>query len=159
MGICKECSSLSRKEKAKTNKKYLEYQKEYRFKNKDKIKEQCKRHNTKNKEKISLKQKEYRKNNPKKYKQQYIKPIGAAKRAKRRAQETQATLRLTQFDIDYIKHLYIQSKELEKLDGIKRHIDHIVPLRGKTVCGLHVPWNLQILTAEENLKKSNILDD
>ena len=58
-----------------------------------------------------------------------------------------------------MRQLYLQAQALTKITGERYVVDHIVPLISHEVCGLHVPWNLRVITQEENLKKSNKLLD
>lgn len=59
---------------------------------------------------------------------------------------------------------WLTSEQLRDIEEIYRncpsgyHVDHIVPLKGKNVSGLHVSWNLQYLLAADNMKKGNKFD-
>lgn len=79
-----------------------------------------------------------------------------ALRAKRdAAKKSRTPAWLTESDNVDIKALYVQARQLTKETGVEHHVDHIVPLQGSLVSGLHVPWNLQVLTAKENMQKNN----
>jgi len=74
----------------------------------------------------------------------------------RRTKHKQATPKwLTQEHKTQIKQFYLDAMLVSKVTGVPYAVDHIVPLRGELVSGLHVPWNLAVITREENSKKSN----
>lgn len=89
---------------------------------------------------------------------QAIIKLRAADCAKKAARRRSIPRWLSMSQRRQIRDIYQRSAALSASTGVRHEVDHIVPLNGEGVCGLHVPWNLQILTARENLEKSNRID-
>ena len=122
--------SIKRKVYIKRREKNLEYSKNYR---------------ANNKEKLSIYNKEYRDKN--------IGSIYARNRArKHKMLIKQIPLWANRKSINI---LYQQAKRRSKIEGIEYHVDHIIPLNGELVSGLHVINNLQIIPAKINMSKHN----
>lgn len=82
-----------------------------------------------------------------------------ARNANRKAGKRKRTPKwLTRHHRKQIEDFYILTKELQWLCEEKLHVDHIIPLHGQNICGLHVPWNLQIICESDNLSKHNSFD-
>ena len=62
---------------------------------------------------------------------------------------------LTEFDLVKIKCLYLLAAMRSRESGYDWHVDHIIPLQGEFVSGLHVPNNLRVIPALENMRKNN----
>lgn len=80
--------------------------------------------------------------------------------AKRRAAKVNATPKwLTKQQLVEIGDIYWCCSEYNRLLEEEYQVDHIIPLQGENVSGLHVPWNLQILLAKDNISKGNRIQE
>jgi hypothetical protein len=122
--------------------------KKWHAENIDKVRARNKRKRQLNSEKYRADRRQHYRDN----KAQYV--AAARKREKHILRATPAWA-----DLKKIEAFYIESDRLSRETGIKHHVDHIYPLRGKTSSGLHVESNLQILSALENLQKGNKVID
>ena len=83
--------------------------------------------------------------------------VRADTKARRRKHREATPPWLTRKQKTEIRQLYQIAITMTKTTGEQYVVDHIIPLRSPDVCGLHVPWNLRVITQEANLKKSNKL--
>jgi hypothetical protein len=89
------------------------------------------------------------------WKERNIVWVRADTKARRRKHREATPPWLTRKQKSEIRQLYQIAITMTKTTGEQYVVDHIVPLRSGVVCGLHVPWNLRVITQEENLIKSN----
>ena len=85
--------------------------------------------------------------------------VRADTKARRRKHRLATPKWLSRRQKSEIRQLYQIAMTMTKTTGEQYVVDHIVPLRSEFVCGLHVPWNLRVITREENLIKSNQIVD
>lgn len=149
--------------------------KEYKRNNKDKIKAYSKEYWQRNKDDKEFRKKEnartlawYHTNFEKIKEKKYFrdkewrnknKHIINSFTAKRRVVKLQRMPKwLTEEQKKQIKAMYTLATSLNKSTGVQWHVDHIIPLQGKNVSGLHVPENLQVIQGSLNNRKKNKFD-
>jgi hypothetical protein len=156
--FCKKCSterneSFFFKDKGRKTGFYptcKECVKQDYYKNYNKIRERQNKYHHENKQVLLPKMKE----RSQKWREEN-KDKNCAKAAKYRAAKLKATPKWA--NLKEIEYFYRLAQQLTDIGGgfVKHHVDHIIPLKGKTVCGLHVEYNLQVLIDKHNLQKSN----
>jgi len=155
--------------KAKNPEKVKESNKRYAQKHPEKILKKARRHKEKHYEQILEKDRKaaakYREENrekvleaKRKYQKQNMPKINAAI-AKRRSAILQRTPSWLDEELLWmIDQAYELAAIRTQMFGFKWHVDHILPLQGKLVSGLHIPENLRVIPWRDNLRKGNRLE-
>jgi hypothetical protein len=149
---CCECAKIvtlayKEKNKAALLSKKRAYAKAYRLKYPERVREIAKKTALKRVHKDRALSKAWRQKNKSR--------VLAWTRQRQLAKMQRTPAWLTDDDLWIIEQAYELAALRKKMFGFAWHVDHILPLRGKTVSGLHVPTNLQVIPGIENSKKSN----
>ena len=151
-GACVDCmredwalDNKKRSEKPKSE-AAKEAGKRYYQKNKEAVKARA---NARPKDEVKQYRRKHKENNP-----EYYKALTSVRKRRHRKASPRWMTREQKLAI---RQLYLQAMDLTRLTGERYVVDHIIPLISDEVCGLHVPWNLRVITQEENLRKSNKL--
>lgn len=179
---CKECakaaarqwSAENKERKVAADKAYYEANyakvraraKVYAKENADHLKKKAKEWVSKNRDRVNANSLRWVERNYEQHKQackrwrSENKGIVNEKTARRDRRARAATpIWLTDEHKQEIVQVYTLSSKLTEETGVPHEVDHVIPLQGTTVCGLHVPWNLTVSTARDNRSKGNRFDD
>jgi len=157
-GSCVECMKVEWQQAAEKRTDYF-----VQYNKKEEVKEKKHKWYLKNREKVieaaSTRPLEAKREYQQNWKERNVLWVRADTKARRRKHRQATPLWLTRRQKSEIRQIYQIAITMTQTTGEQYVVDHIVPLRSDVVCGLHVPWNLRVMTQEENLKKSNKLLD